>query len=102
MMSHNTQQLATRIANMGYNVSSSDTSCIVKDQGANIIVTTDEEWDSYLKSRDEYVNEGRTCESCKHGGENFKLLGCPIDDNVWDSGVLNKDFGCTKFERKDK
>ena len=56
MMSHNIEQLSTRIANMGYIVSSNTTQCIVYDQGANIIVTTDKEWDSYLKVRDKYVN----------------------------------------------
>ena len=63
MLSHTIEQLETRIANMGYNVSSNTSQCIVKDQGANIIVTTDNEWDSYLKVRDKYVNEGRSNET---------------------------------------
>ena len=59
MLSHNIDQLKERIANMGYNVSSNNSQCIVKDQGANIIVTSDKEWDSYLKVRDSYVNGSR-------------------------------------------
>ena len=62
MMSHNIEQLATRIANMGFKVSNNTSQCIVKDQGANIIVTTDKEWDSYLKVRDRYVNGSRSNE----------------------------------------
>ncbi len=45
--------------------------------------------------------ESRICENCKHGGKNYYIGDCPIDDTLWESGSLGVNFWCGTFERKE-